>query len=216
MVCFIYFALITQAPIKSKGKPIIPLVAMGWIHLVFVLVLLNIHEICLNLKSGFRIIHKFPTFYKSYCRVSSILAMVGPLDAMEHERFGGDENYHCWQNKVKFWLMSMGLWWVIHPMMPLMVTQAAAYPTACDSALGCILTLLAGNLYGIYMDYKDPIELWDALEHKYAVSQDGRLLYICEQLFNFSIDAAKSIVTQAYEFQLLAGEIASLRCLIYD
>jgi hypothetical protein len=39
----------------------IPLVAIGWIHLMFVLVLLNIHEICLKLKSGFRIIHKFPT-----------------------------------------------------------------------------------------------------------------------------------------------------------
>jgi hypothetical protein len=40
----------------------IPLVAMAWIHLVFfVLVLMNIHEICLKLKSGFRIIHKFPT-----------------------------------------------------------------------------------------------------------------------------------------------------------
>jgi hypothetical protein len=34
-------------------------VAMVWIHLMFVLVLLNIHEICLKLKSGFRIIRKF-------------------------------------------------------------------------------------------------------------------------------------------------------------
>jgi hypothetical protein len=38
----------------------IPHVAMGWIHLMFVLVLLNIHKICLKLKSGFRIIHKSP------------------------------------------------------------------------------------------------------------------------------------------------------------
>jgi hypothetical protein len=90
----------------------------------------------------------------------------------------------------------MGLWWVIHPMMPLKV--------------GCILTLLADNLYDIYMDYKDPTKLWDALERKYAVSEDGRLLYICKQLFDFSIDTAKSIVTQAHKFQLLAGEIASL------
>jgi hypothetical protein len=83
-------------------------------------------------------------------------------------------------------------------MMPLTVPQAATYPTAQDSALGCILTLLADILYDIYMDYKDPTELWDALEHKYAVSEDDRLLYICEQLFDFSIDAVKSIVTQAH------------------
>jgi hypothetical protein len=61
MVCFVYFALIIKALIKSKGEPMIPLVAMGWIQLVFVLVVLNIHEICLKLKTGFRIIHKFST-----------------------------------------------------------------------------------------------------------------------------------------------------------
>jgi hypothetical protein len=35
-------------------------VVMGWLHMMFVLVLLNIHKICLKLKSGFRIIRKFP------------------------------------------------------------------------------------------------------------------------------------------------------------
>jgi hypothetical protein len=138
--------------------------------------------------------------------------MAGHSDAMKPERFGDGENFHCWQNKVKFWLMSLGLWWVIHPMMPLTVPQAAANPTAHDSALGCILTLLENNLYDIYMDYKDPTQLWDALECKYAIFEDGHLLYICEQLFDFSINAAKSIVMQAHEFQLLAREIASLGC----
>jgi hypothetical protein len=37
------------------------LVAMGWIHLVFVLFLPNIYEICLKQKSEFRIIRKFAT-----------------------------------------------------------------------------------------------------------------------------------------------------------
>jgi hypothetical protein len=60
------------------------------------LVLLNIHEICLKLKSGFRIIHKFPTFQKPYLCIYSILAMAGPSDAMELERFGGGENFHHW------------------------------------------------------------------------------------------------------------------------
>jgi hypothetical protein len=194
----------------------IPFVIMGWFHLVFVLVLLDVNEICLKLKYGFRIIHKFPTFQKPYCCVYSILAMVGPSDAMKPMRFDSGENFHRSQNKIKFWLMSMGLWWVIHPMMQLMVPQTATYPATCDSALSCFLTLLADNLYDIYMDYKDLTELWDALEHKYAVSKGGRRLYICEQLFDFSIDAAKSIVMQDHEFQLLAGEIASLGCPIPD
>jgi hypothetical protein len=54
------------------------------------------------------------------------------------------------------------------------------HPTARDFALGCILTLLADNLYDIYLDYKDPTELLDALERKYAVSEDDCLMYICE------------------------------------
>jgi hypothetical protein len=62
---------------------------------MFVVVLLNIHEICLKLKSGFRIIHKFPTFQKLYLSVYSILAMISPLDAMKPERFSGGEDFHC-------------------------------------------------------------------------------------------------------------------------
>jgi hypothetical protein len=61
MAYFIYFALIIQVSIKLKGEPMIHFVAMGWFHLVFVLVLLNIHENYLKLKYGFRIIHNFPT-----------------------------------------------------------------------------------------------------------------------------------------------------------
>jgi hypothetical protein len=56
MVCFVCFALIIQVPTKSKGEPIIPFVAMCWIHLMFVLV-----KIFLKLKSEFRIIHKVST-----------------------------------------------------------------------------------------------------------------------------------------------------------
>jgi hypothetical protein len=45
---------------KSKGGSMVPLVAMGYIRLVLLLFLLNVHEIYLKLKVRFRIIHKFP------------------------------------------------------------------------------------------------------------------------------------------------------------
>jgi hypothetical protein len=104
----LHHLLCTNHLTKPKGEPMIPFVAMGWIHLVTVLFLLNIHEICLKLKSGFRIIHKFPTFQKPYSCVYSILAIAGPSDAMRPEKLGDGENFHHWQNEVKFWLMSMG------------------------------------------------------------------------------------------------------------
>jgi hypothetical protein len=74
---------------------------MGWIHLVLLLVLLNIYEICLKLKYGFKIIHKFPTFQKPYYCIDSILAMVGPLDTTKPERFDDCENL-CGKTKLRF------------------------------------------------------------------------------------------------------------------
>ena len=68
---------------------------------------------CLKLKSGiFKRI--FPTVQKSYLCVYYNSAMAGPSDAMKPERFAGG-NFYRWQTRVKFWLMSMGLRWVIHP-----------------------------------------------------------------------------------------------------
>lgn len=113
---------------------------------------------------------------------------------MEPDRFGGGDNFRCWQNKVRFWLMSMGLWWMIHPVMSFTVEQITAFPTSCDSTIACILTLLAHNLYDIYINYTDSTELWDSLERKYVVSEANRLLHSYKQLFDFSNDGAKSII----------------------
>ena len=114
---------------------------------------LIVYEICLNQKSGNRIMRIFPTIQKPYRCVYSILAMAGASDAMKPERFSGGQNFRRWQTKVKFWLMSLGLWWVIHQVMPFTVEQANTFQSTSDSALGCILTLLADNLYDLYMEY---------------------------------------------------------------
>ena len=53
------------------------------------------------------------------------------------------------------------------------------------------------------MDCTNPTELWDALERKYVLSEGGHLLYTYDQFYDYSIDAAKSIVAQAHETQLL-------------
>ena len=95
----------------------------------------------------------FPTIQKPYCYIYSILTIAGASDAMKPERFSGGQNFRRWQTKVKFWLMSLGLWWVIHPVMPFTVEQANTFQSTSDSALGCILTLLADNLYDLYMEY---------------------------------------------------------------
>ena len=126
---------------------------------------------------------------------------------MKPERFSG-QNFRRWQTRAKFWLMSLGLWWVIHPQYPFTIDQYMQFDNANNTALGCILTILADQLYDVYMDYKSATELWDTLEHKYAEAEARRWLYMCEQFFDFSMDEAKSIVGQAHDLQLLVGEIA--------
>jgi len=96
---------------------------------------------CLKLKSGiFKCI--FSTIQKPYLCVYCNSAMAGPSDAMKPKRFAGG-NFRRWQTRVKFWLMSMELWWVIHPVMPFMVEQTAAFAGDSYKALGCILSLLS-------------------------------------------------------------------------
>ena len=87
----------------------------------------------------------------------------------------------------------MELWWVIHPVMPFTVEHTTEFAGDSDTALGCILSLLSDQLYDLYMDYTNPTGLWDALERKFAVSEGGRLLYTCEQFYDYSIDATKLI-----------------------
>lgn len=48
------------------------------------------------------------------------------------------------------------------------------FDTDNNTALGCIPTILADQLYDVYMDFKSATELWDTLEHKYAEVEVGR------------------------------------------
>jgi hypothetical protein len=64
-------------------------VALFYMLLALVCILvLNVYEIYLELRSGIRITHIFPIIYKPYSCFYSILAMDGPSDAMKPERFG--------------------------------------------------------------------------------------------------------------------------------
>jgi len=82
-----------------------------------------IYESFLQTKSGMYIRHIFPTFQKPDCAYFYDLAMANNAsDAMKPERFGG-ENFRIWQTRAKFWLMSLGLWWVIYPVFPITEEQ---------------------------------------------------------------------------------------------
>jgi hypothetical protein len=45
--------------------------------------------------------------------------MAGPSNALKPKWFVGGENFKRWQTRVKFWLKSLRIWWVISLVLPL-------------------------------------------------------------------------------------------------
>lgn len=68
----------------------------------------------------------------------------------------------------------------------------------------------------MHVNYTETTEVWDALKIKYIVLEAVRPMYTCEQLFDFSIDVGKSIVSQTHELLHLARETASFGCPLPD
>jgi hypothetical protein len=97
-----------------------------------------VSRLFLKIKSGLFIIRLFfPTIQKPDYTYFYDLEMAKASDAMKPERFGG-ENFRRWQTRAKFWLMSLGLWWVIHLMFPFPEEQEAQFENANNIALGCL------------------------------------------------------------------------------
>jgi hypothetical protein len=45
-----------------------------------------------------------------------IISMAGEIsNVMKPKHFAGGDNFKRWQTRVKFWPMSMKIWWVISP-----------------------------------------------------------------------------------------------------
>ncbi|XP_037410134.1 uncharacterized protein LOC119272880 [Triticum dicoccoides] len=141
--------------------------------------------------------------------------MAGPTDLLKPERFGG-ENFKRWQTRVKFWLMSLNLWWVISPQLPLTQEQQREIEVSSDTTLGCLLSLLTHQLCDIYMSYTSPSELWEALVRKYEEADAGRELYVNELYHDFHMVDSRSVVEQSHELQLLVGELGHFGSVLPD
>jgi hypothetical protein len=107
--------------------------------------------------------------------------MAGLSDALKPEQFAGGNNFKRWQTRVKFWLMSMKIWWVIFPVLPLTEEQHREYELENSTCIGCLLSLVSDQLCDIYMHHTSAHELWDALDRKYAESDAGCELYVNDQ-----------------------------------
>jgi hypothetical protein len=145
-----------------------------------------------------------------------LVNMAGVSDALKPGVFAGGNHFKRWQTRAKFWLMSMKVWWVINPVLPLTKEQNHAFELDNSTCLGCILSLLSDQLCDIYMKYGVAREVWEALDRKYAESDAGRELYVNDQYHEYIMVDDRSVVEQAHEIQLLVGELAHFNCVLLD
>jgi hypothetical protein len=66
------------------------------------------------------------------------------------------------------------------------------------------------------MHHTSALELWDALDHKYAESDAGCELYVNDHYHEYKMVDDRSIMEQAHEIRLLVGELAHFDCVLPD
>jgi hypothetical protein len=138
----------------------------------------------------------FPTIQKP-----DRINMAGPSNALKPDRFAGGQNFKRWQTMVKFWLMSLRIWWVISPvlLLPLTEEQDRNFESDNETCVGCILTLLSNQLYDIHMHHEVARDLWETLDRMYTESDVGCELYVNEQYHEYRMVDDRSVVEQAHE-----------------
>jgi hypothetical protein len=82
--------------------------------------------------------------------------------------------------------------------------------------VGCILSILADHLCGVFMHIKDGKELWDALDTKFGAADAGSELYIMESFHDFKMTKDLPVVQQAHEIQCIAKELELFKCALPD
>lgn len=130
------------------------------------------------------------------------------------ERFSG-QNFKRWQQRMKFWLTTLGLFSVIDMDPPSTEEEEPARSAALESfrqrdylCHGRILSALSDALFDVYCSTTSAKELWKSLDKKYNSEDSGLEKYTVGKFLNFKMVEGKSVVEQAHEFQILIHGLA--------
>jgi hypothetical protein len=81
---------------------------------------------------------------------------------------------------------------------------------------GTVIGALANKYVDSYLTFSSAKELWDALDEKFSVSNDGSEQYITEQLFDYKMVENRRVVEQAHEIQALAKKLEQFPYVLPD
>ena len=124
------------------------------------------------------------------------------------ERFFG-QNFRRWQQRMKFWLTTLGLFSVIETDPPSHDEEEPAYSAALQRfkqrdylCHGRILFALSDALFDVYCSMASAKELWKSFDKKYNSEDSGLEKYTVAKFLNFKMVEGKSVVEQTHEFQV--------------
>ncbi|XP_050916217.1 uncharacterized protein LOC127131337 [Lathyrus oleraceus] len=151
--------------------------------------------------------------------VSSIKLMNHDLVKLDH--FDGT-NYTRWQDKMTFLLTALKIQYVLDPDL-----EPIPKPTENDTneikkerkkrkedellCRGHILNTLSDRLYDLYTNTASAKEIWNALEFKFKVEEEGTKKFLISKYFDFKMLDSKPILAQVHELQVLVNKIKAVK-----
>lgn len=141
-------------------------------------------------------------------------------DMIKLDQFDGN-NFTRWQDKMTFLLTALGLSYLLNADLPQLTVPTPeasddvrkAYAKRNEHTLLCrghILNALSDRLYDFYKEMKTPLEIWNALENKYKVQEEGTNKFLIAEYFDYEMADGKPILSQVHELQGIVNKLSSL------
>ncbi|XP_058211435.1 uncharacterized protein LOC131323598 [Rhododendron vialii] len=145
-------------------------------------------------------------------------------DLIKLDQFDGN-NFTRWKDKMIFLLTALKLYYILDPN-----TQPIPDPPEsgadkfkeqrlqrAEDALMCrghILHALSDRLYDFYKETKTATEIWNALEFKYKVQEEGTNKFLIAEYFDFRMIDTKPILDQIHALQTVVNNISSMNIIL--
>ena len=137
-------------------------------------------------------------------------------DLVKLDRFDGT-NFTRWQDKLKF-LTTLKIFSILDPKLkPLPEPsdkdtderRAERKKQQEDELIfpGHILNALMDCLYNLYTSIQLANEIWNALEYKYKVEEEGAKKFFISKYFDFKMNDEKAILAQVHELQVIVNKL---------
>ncbi|XP_070030049.1 uncharacterized protein [Nicotiana sylvestris] len=144
---------------------------------------------------------------------SSSRTVVSPAE--KPGKFSGT-NFKGWQQRVFFWLTTLGMQIFTSEEPPVPVADmpdnekfmvVEAWKQADFLCKGYILSALEDDLYNVYSALNTSKELWDALEKKYKTEDACLKKFVVAKFLDYKMIDSKTVGTQVQELQLIFHDL---------